>query len=178
MDIKAIENLVEKDGIIFLSFGGFLSQTLITGMTESLEKEAEANNVNMGTSSNIFTIFIELSQNMMNYSKDDTTEGRDIVPGGLIVVSKDKEGNYLISSQNIVSIEDKEKMEPKLIDITTLDRDTIKKKYRELRKSGQGKSFPRNKRGVGPRDGRVQRNEGLLRVRVSITVEERTVRVL
>ena len=139
MDIKAIENLVEKDGIIFLSFGGFLSQTLITGMTESLEQEAQVNNVNMGISSNIFTIFIELAQNMMNYSKDDTLDGRDIMPGGLIVVSKDKEDNYLISSQNIVSIEDKEKMEPKLIDITTLDRDTIKKKYRELRKSGKGK---------------------------------------
>ena len=138
MNMSEVQRLVEDDGIIFLTFGGFLSQTLISGMTEALEKEAEANDVSMGISSNIFTIFIELSQNMMNYSKSKDPECREIEPGGLIIVSKDKEGNYYINSQNIVSIEDKEKMEPKLVEVTTLDRDAIKKRYKELRRSGQG----------------------------------------
>lgn len=137
MNINDVQKLVENDGIIFLSYGGFLSQTLIAGMTEALEKEAKANSVSMGVSNNIFTIFIELSQNMMNYSKSQYANCREIDPGGLIVVSKDKESNYYIQSQNIVSIEDKEKMLPKLEDVTTLDRDGIKKKYKELRRSGK-----------------------------------------
>ena len=137
MDIGEIQELVKNDGIIFLSYGGFLSQTLIAGMTEALEKEAESNDINMGVSNNIFTIFIELSQNMMNYSKNQHANDRTIDPGGLIIVSKDKESNYYIHSQNIVSIDDKIKMEPKLIDVTTLDKEDIKKKYKELRRSGK-----------------------------------------
>ena len=61
MNISAIQEIVEKDGIVFLTYGGFLSQALISGMTEALEKEAEQNELNMGDSSNIFTIFIYTS---------------------------------------------------------------------------------------------------------------------
>ena len=138
MDINKINAIVEDSGIIFLTYGGFLSQSLISAMTEALEKEVEANDVRMGISSNIFTIFIELAQNMMNYSKSKNADCRELVPSGLIVISKDKEGNYYIDSQNIVSIDDKKNMEPKLIEVTTLDRDGIKKKYKELLRSGQG----------------------------------------
>ena len=135
MDINAVQEMVDNDGIIFLSYGGYLSQMLITGMTEALEKEAEANNINMTASNNIFTIFIELSQNMMNYSR--TLNHTSLQSQGLILVSRDKNYNYHIHSQNIVSLADKEKIEPKLLEIQSLDKNGIKKRYRELRKSGQ-----------------------------------------
>jgi len=137
MNINNVLKVVKDDGIIFLSYGGFLSQTLISGMTEALEKESSKSAINMGVSNNIFTIFIELSQNMMNYSKNTIENNRNIDPSGLIIVSKDDENSYYIHSQNIVSIEDKEKMTPKLIDVTTLSKDEIKKKYKELRRSGK-----------------------------------------
>ena len=137
MDINAVQKMVDNDGIIFLSYGGYLSQALIAAMTEALEKEAEANNVNMSVSNNIFTIFIELSQNMMNYSKSINPLHDESTPQGLILVSKDANYNYHIHSQNIVSLEDKEKIEPKLLEIQSLDKDGIKKRYRELRKSGK-----------------------------------------
>ena len=137
MNINEIQNMVDKGGIIFLSYGGFLTQSLIASMTEALEKEAKVSEVSMGVSHNIFTIFIELSQNMMNYSKTRELKNRDIDSQGIIFVSKDEVGNYFVDSQNIVSIDDKEKIEPKLIEILSLDRDGIKKRYRELRKSGK-----------------------------------------
>ena len=136
MNISAIQKMVENDGIIFLSYGGYLSQTLISGMTEALEKEAEANDIKMSISNNLFTIFIELSQNMMNYSKVIELNSSKLQPQGLILVSTDKESNYSVHSQNIVSLADKEKVEPKLKEIQSLDKDGIKKRYRELRKSG------------------------------------------
>ena len=139
MEIASIQNMVENDGLVFVSYGGFLSQSLISAMTEALEKETENNDVNMGVSSNLFTIFIELSQNMMNYSKSSKEECRDIVSGGLIVVSRDKSGEtYYIHSQNIISIEDKQVIEPKLIEIQSLNKDGIKQRYKELRRSGSG----------------------------------------
>ncbi len=137
MNINQVQQMVDNDGIIFLSYGGYLSQTLISGMTEALEKEAEANGINMTASNNIFTIFIELSQNMMNYSKTMHKDDKSPRAQGLILVSKDEDFNYHIHSQNIVSTEDKEKIEPKLLEIQALDKDEIKKRYRELRKSGQ-----------------------------------------
>ena len=135
MDITQVQRMVDKDGIIFLSYGGYLSQTLIAGMTEALEKEAEENGITMGISNNLFTIFIELSQNIMNYSK--SLHHDKVRAQGLILVSKDKDDNYHIHSQNIVSEADKEKVEPKLQEILSLDKDALKKRYRELRKSGK-----------------------------------------
>lgn len=139
MNILEVQKMVDDDGIIFLSYGGYLSQTLIAGMTEALEKEAEYNGINMTMSNNIFTIFIELSQNMMNYSKTANDDDELLRPQGLILVSKDSDYNYHIHSQNIISLEDKEKIEPKLLEILSLDREEVKNRYRELRKSGQDK---------------------------------------
>ena len=137
MNIEEIRDLVSKEGIVFLTYGGFLSQALIAGMTEALEKEASSNDLSMGESNNIFTIFIELSQNMMNYSKAIVKDCRKVESEGIIVVGKTDESTYFIQSQNIVSQVDKEKIEPKLLEILSLDRDGIKKRYRELRRSGK-----------------------------------------
>lgn len=139
MNISKIRDMVEDDDIVFLTYGGFLSQTLISGMTEALEKEAEDNDLNMGIANNIFTIFIELSQNMMNYSKSHDTQIKSSAKSGLIIVGKDEFNNYYIHSQNIISLEDKEKLEEKLKTIISLDKDSIKKKYRELRREGRDK---------------------------------------
>jgi hypothetical protein len=137
MNINEVQKMVDNDGIIFLSYGGFLSQALISGMTEALEKEAQYNDISMGDSNNIFTVFIELSQNMMNYSKSAIVDDKSLRPQGLILVSKSSEGNYHIHSQNIISLKDKEKIEPKLLEVQSLDREGIKARYRELRKSGK-----------------------------------------
>ena len=139
MNIIDIQRLVDKDGIIFVSYGGLLTQSLISAMTEALEKEAEQSEMNMGVSSNLFTVFIELSQNMLNYSKSKEIDDRTIEPGGLIVVSKNSSGDiYYVHSQNIISIDDREKIEPKLQEIQTFSKDEIKKRYKELRRSGKG----------------------------------------
>ena len=137
MNINMIQEIVEKNGIVFLTYGGFLSQALISSMTEALEKEVEENNLNMGDSSDIFTIFIELTQNMMNYSKTKSEDNNDLRAEGLIIVSKDDKLNYSIHSQNVIGIEDKNKIEAILENIKTLNKDEIKKKYRELRRSGK-----------------------------------------
>ena len=139
MNVDNIQNMVEKDGIIFLSYGGFLTQTLISGMTEALEKEAEYNELSMSISTNIYTIFIELSQNVMNYSKTRQANCKEVKSEGLIVVGKDKDNSYYIHSQNIITKDDKDKIEPKLIELLTMNHDEIKKRYRELRRSGRDK---------------------------------------
>jgi hypothetical protein len=134
-DIKRLESMLEEDGVVFLTYGGFLTQSLISGMTEALEKEAQGSNISLKVSGNIFTIFIELAQNMMNYSKKVENGGFD--PKGLILVGKTSDGDYYILSQNIVDKNDKAKMEPKLEITQKSSKDELKKLYREARKSGK-----------------------------------------
>ncbi len=137
MNINIIQDIVEEDGIIFLTYGGFLSQALISSMTEALEKEAELSELNMGVANNIFTIFIELSQNMMNYSKTQCEDCNEMKSNGLIIVSKNSELNYTIHSQNIIDKTDKEKIEPVLEEIKKMNKEEIKAMYRELRRTGR-----------------------------------------
>lgn len=145
MDLDRLDNYLSTDGVVFLTYGGFLSQALIASMTEALEREAESNDVSMKVSNNIFTIFIELSQNMMNYSKMRTETG-GFDPKGLIVVGFDeKRASYYVISRNIVSRDDKEKIAAKISLIEGKDKDELKTIYRELRKTGRD----RHQKGAG-----------------------------
>ncbi len=142
MHINQIRTIIESEGIIFLTYGGILSQTLITGMIDALEKEAEDNNLKMGIANNIFTIFIELTQNMMNYSSRHDQDS-EISTDGLILVAKEEEQgkikNYLLHSNNVVSKDAKEKLEDKLQGVVTLGKEELKKKYRQVRREGKDK---------------------------------------
>ena len=137
MDIRDLEAILDKDGIVFLTYSGFITQSLIVGMTEALEKETEQSDLNINIANNIFTIFIELSQNIMSYSKSRKKIDERFDPKGLIVVGKNKEGCYYVYSQNILDKNDKEKILPKLQEIDSMDNEAIKVRYRELRRSGR-----------------------------------------
>jgi hypothetical protein len=110
-----------------------MTQNVIAAAMDNIEVKI----TNMGMMGNISTITIEYCQNMMNYSKNEDIGSRQIVPAGAIEVQYINEEYYDIIATNIVSLEDKEKIEPKLIEIQGLDKAGVKKRYRELRKSGQ-----------------------------------------
>ncbi|NOQ30741.1 MAG: hypothetical protein GQ570_06430 [Helicobacteraceae bacterium] len=106
-------------------------------MTEAIEKESESVNLTLKESTNIFTIFIELSQNMMNYTKKIEIDGKEFDPKGIIILGKKPDGKYYILSKNVVSLEDRQKLEPKLQGIVDTDIAGVKKLYKEARKSGK-----------------------------------------
>jgi hypothetical protein len=132
-DIKSLEKILEEDGVIFLTYLGLFTQQLIVAMMDALEKETQNANVSMKVANNIFTIFIEIAQNMMHYSKGNESL---VNSRGLVLVGVDKNG-YYVYGQNLINKEDKEKIEKKLKYITSLSKEEIKKKYREVRKSGK-----------------------------------------
>jgi len=140
MDITKLEDFLDDSGVVFLSYGGMLTQELISNMTEALEKETEKNNIGISASTNLFTIFVELSQNMMNYSKCKNVCEEEFDPKGLVLVGYNKDDNsYYVLSRNIINAVDKDKILPKLEEIQSMGRDEVKKKYRELRRSGLDK---------------------------------------
>jgi hypothetical protein len=134
---RQLEEILEDDGIIFLTYGGFFTQSIISGMTEVLEKEVTESNLPMKISHNIYVVFIELAQNIMNYSKKLKDSGK-FDPKGLIYVGK-QDNEYFVISQNIISLEDKNKLEPILKNIQKLSKDEIKQLYRKTRREGKEK---------------------------------------
>jgi len=121
----SIEEIVKYEGV--------MTQNVVASCMDNIESKIQ----NMSLMGNISTLTIEYCQNMMNYSKNEMIDSREIVPAGKIEVQYINNKYYDIIATNIVSVDDKEKIEPKLIEIQSLDKTALKKRYRELRKSGQ-----------------------------------------
>ncbi len=125
-----------KDDIIteIIKYEGVMTQNVIASAIDNLE--AKISNIKLlGT---ISTITIEYCQNIMNYSKGmRENDQNNIVPAGTIEVQYVNDKFYLVIATNIISKEDKELIEPKLLKIKTLNKAELKKEYRELRKSGK-----------------------------------------
>ncbi len=141
MKFDMLENILQEDGIVFLSYGGFLTQSLIAALTDALEQEVQKKDLSVKISTNIFTIFIELAQNMMNYAKSKT-DAKRYEAKGLIVVGTETANNqkyYYIISRNLIDAEDKERVENGLKTIEGLDKEELRKLYREQRKAGKDK---------------------------------------
>ncbi|PJC85610.1 hypothetical protein CSW98_13595 [Vibrio sp. HA2012] len=144
-----LEQMLDEDGIVFLSYGGFLTQTLISGMTEALEKEAASTDLSQKVSNNIFTIFIELSQNIMNYAKTHPeVNGNHFCNKSLMVVGQNPKTNgYYIISRNQIDESDKHKIETRLAEVEGLSKDELRVLYREKRK--QNRDTEGNGAGIG-----------------------------
>lgn len=141
MQIKNLEEILEKDGIVFLIYGGFLTQPIVAGLTTALENEIKNSELTLSASTNLFTIFIELAQNMMNYSKTKKSDKIDEFDSkGLIIVGVDEDKKeYYVLSRNIIDEQDKDKIQQRLNEIEGLDKDALRALYRERRKSGRDK---------------------------------------
>ena len=124
--------------VFLLKYEGVLTQDNVDDMLEGLEAKLEKDDLSLGAMAHIAIIFIELCQNMINYSKSANPQEREIVPfGSISCIKREQNSEYILESQNIISIEDKERLLTRLKDIDTLDRDGIKKRYRELRRSAK-----------------------------------------
>ncbi|NOQ30745.1 MAG: EAL domain-containing protein [Helicobacteraceae bacterium] len=113
-----------------MKYNGTITQGVVSYCMDNLED----NIVNFSLMTKVSTVSVELLQNMMNYSKDLKSDQLSLT--GYIEVTKDEDFNYYVHSENIISLEDMKRIEPTLAEILTLDSAGIRKRYRELRKSG------------------------------------------
>ncbi|WP_368030864.1 SiaB family protein kinase [Arcobacter sp. s6] len=135
MPIKHIKKLIEDDGIVFMTYVGVMSQTLLSGMIEALEQEQNIEGIPKKISHNVFTVLIEMTQNIIKYSKSESDDINLFKSNGLILVGKNEEGDFYVHSQNIVSLADKNKITKRIEEIKKLNEDEIKQRYKELRRS-------------------------------------------
>jgi len=132
---KEIKMLINDGGIIFMAHIGFMSQSLLAGMIESLKKKETLEGIPSKISHSMFIILIEMTQNIIKYSKIEPVDKNNINSNGLILVGRDKKNNYFVHSQNIVTFKDSIKITKIIDEMNTLTENQIKQKYRELRRS-------------------------------------------
>jgi hypothetical protein len=117
---------------IILEYEGILTQAIISHNVDIIEHSID----NISIVGKLSTLVVEITQNMMNYSKSHDLNCADIRPAGDIKVLQ-QDNTYFVKSKNILSIQDKQKIEPKLQEIQNMSEAEIKKRYRELRRSGE-----------------------------------------
>jgi hypothetical protein len=125
---------MDRDGII-LSYSGPINQDIIEGLSSVVKEKLKLENISMGTSLKIFSVFIEQIQNILFYSKDiQKNESSENLKNGLTVIGRISKEQFFVLSGNEVSEIQKERLSKKLDKVANLSKDELKKLYKEARK--------------------------------------------
>ncbi|MGM0509186.1 MAG: SiaB family protein kinase [Fusobacteriota bacterium] len=135
-----LKNELNRQGII-LSFTGPFSQGIIEEIGNALKSYLKENRNNKGDIFRLFSIFIEQTQNINNYTMNLDEKNQNEVSSSGVMMIGEKNGKYFISSGNLIKNEDKKNLEIKLDNISNLEKKKLKKIYRKkLREEMKSKS--------------------------------------
>jgi len=131
-----------RDKKIILSFKGIISQQLLIDVGEIIRARSET----LKGTKKIFSVFIEMSQNIMHYSKErevDPISGKDYGVG--IVLFHESEDEFIVTSGNLTSIEQGLEIRSKIDMLSSMPKEDIKQYYsdtirkpRDVEKKGAG----------------------------------------
>ncbi|WHH58517.1 SiaB family protein kinase [Petroclostridium sp. X23] len=132
--LLGLQNILRKSGIL-ISFSGRFSQGIIEELGEAIQKHMEAQDTPKSDVFNVFAVFIEQTQNIKNYtSLKQGSEGYDrISNSGIVSIGKSDSG-YFIWSGNMVENADSTALIDKLEYVKKLDKNELKKLYKEQMK--------------------------------------------
>jgi hypothetical protein len=121
---------------ILICFAGPFSHSIIEELGNAVKRYLEAEQMTKDTMMDVFSTFIEQTQNVRNYARRKTEEGnldRDF-NSAIVVIGKNGV-NYEVSSGNIVEKSDIHKALERLNMLKDLDKKELKSLYKEyLRK--------------------------------------------
>ncbi len=121
-DFLALRNLFERHAIL-LAFNGPFSSTLIEEIGLALRKHLEAIAATPTEVTDVFMIYIELTQNIRHYAARKNLS--DSAAGGTITISH-QDGRYVINAGNVVDLADGEQLMERLRALATLDKAELK----------------------------------------------------
>lgn len=139
-NVYAFYKQIQVNSII-LSFKGAVSQDLLSRLAANLKNKSLADNTAIGRK--VFGIFIELAQNVHLHSSEKSysvKEDRPIGTGFLLV--GEASDHYLISSSNMIKVEETVATLERCKYINSLNEEGLKKYYKEQRRMPQRKDKP------------------------------------
>ncbi len=125
------------DDEILFEFNGIITQSKVVEVAKGVEKKLIEENVETSKIRNIFEVIVEIMQNILSYSCDSIDKGNNTYEskGKIIITHNTKTEEYLISSCNLIEASKKEKIINNIDQLTPLNKDELKKLYKETRRS-------------------------------------------
>ena len=133
-EIQRFYQQLQEQGIIF-SFSGPISQSLLEGIGQTLKQKMSLEDTSTNIIQKVFSIFVELMQNIINYSAQRVTaeEAEQEISYGVLIVGKEENQFYIISG-NYIRGEPEAGLREKLTKIRSMDRDELKQYYKQQRR--------------------------------------------
>jgi hypothetical protein len=131
---------------VLISFSGRFSQEIIEELGDAVKKHLESEATSQNDTFNVFSVFIEQTQNIKNYSarKSGSTLGERIANSGIVAIGKSGTG-YFVSSGNLIDSRDVGLLAAKLDVLIAQDKAGLKKLYKQQLK----KDMPPGATGAG-----------------------------
>ena len=131
LNLWELQQLLQKQGVL-INFSGRFTQKIIEELGEAVKKYLETDATSQDDTYNVFSVFIEQTQNIRNYGaqKSDTLIGERISNSGIVAIGKSEAG-YFVTSGNIVENKDIGSLTLRLDEISKLDKVGLKKLYKE-----------------------------------------------
>ncbi|MEY6431533.1 SiaB family protein kinase [Thioalkalicoccus limnaeus] len=127
--------LAQNPGLIFF-YVGYFSQNIINAIGDAVRLRLEYSEMPGGLRRRIFSIFIEMAQNVVRYSSDQLVSGpqQNELRAGSVCITQEN-GRFLIICKNPVTQDWAERLRPVLEELRLMSVEEIKRSYREqLRK--------------------------------------------
>lgn len=133
-EIQHFYEQLKKEGIIF-SFSGPVSQSLLEGIGATLRQKMSLEETSTNVMQKVFSIFVELMQNVINYSaeKGAAETGEAELRFGVLIIGK-RDDQFYIQCGNYISPSQQAPLREKLNRIQGMDKDELKRYYKEQRR--------------------------------------------
>jgi len=117
---------------ILLTFAGPFSQEIIEYLGEALKSHMEAERNNKNSSYNVFSVFVEQSQNIKNYvNSNEFKEMNEVFINSSILTISRKDSSYVVCSANLVDIETSSLLAARIDKLNGMNKEELKAAYKE-----------------------------------------------
>ena len=130
-NLLELQTVLQKFGVM-ISFSGRFSQEIIEELGDAVKKYLETESISQTDTYNVFSIFIEQTQNIKNYCtlKIGSAHFEKIANSGIVIIGKSAQG-YYVSAGNLVECADVIKISAILDRLVAMDKTEMKKAYKE-----------------------------------------------
>ncbi|WZL72756.1 SiaB family protein kinase [Clostridiaceae bacterium 35-E11] len=130
-NLMEMKNMLSNNGILII-FSGRFSQGIIEELGDALKNHLESEETPKNEIYNVFSVFIEQTQNIKNYTytKKDSPNYDRMLNSGVVCIGRSNDGYYVLSG-NFVENKDLQKLTDYIDTIASLDKTALKKLYKE-----------------------------------------------
>lgn len=114
---------------ILICFNGPTSRTLISEIGVALKEHIETSSESVSAAMDVFSVYIEMSQNIRHYSSAMAYSDSDAT--ATVVIAETSDGHYVVSAGNVVQLSDGAALVDRVAALSLLDKSGLKALYKE-----------------------------------------------